>query len=357
LKCFHTTLNQHKCQPFPTLLRCRPDCRQSAFNLKDISWEDHNAWFLNKQNDPNCFQYIALNSHDIPIGQIRFDINDSVAEIDYSVDKNFRDMGLGKILLKKGVEFFCAEVERPITIQGCVKKENEPSSRVFEDIGFQHTHARASHLSITILSDKKSWINAYIPILISEFVLLGQRVTYVHNVAQIKKSDISFYLSCGQIVPANVLSRNNHNLVVHESALPKGKGWSPLTWQILEGKNEIPITLFEAKESVDSGKIYIQKIMYFNGTELVEELRQKQAQYTIKMCVSFVKDYPGIISRGKEQSGASTYYKKRKPEDSKLDQDKTIREQFSLLRVVDNERYPAYFELNGTRYILKIKKG
>lgn len=144
---------------------------------------------------------------------------------------------------------------------------------------------------------------------------------------------------------------------MHESALPQGKGWSPLTWQILEGKNEIPITLLEAEESVDSGNIYIQDVMRFNGAELVDELRQKQAEYTIKSCVSFVKDYPGIISKGTAQSGESSYYKKRGPKDSKLDPDKTIREQFNLLRVVDNERYPAYFELNGIRYMLKIEKG
>ena len=192
--------------------------------------------------------------------------------------------------------------------------------------------------------------------MISEFVLSGHTVVWGHNVSQIKESDIVFYLGCGQIIPANILSRNKHNLLVHESALPKGKGWSPLTWQILEGKNEIPITLFEAEESVDSGKIYIGDTMHFNGTELVEELRKKQAEYTIKMCVSFIEGYPGITSIGKDQSGGSSYYRKRKPEDSKLDPDKTIREQFNLLRIVDNERYPAYFELNGMRYMLKIEK-
>ena len=193
--------------------------------------------------------------------------------------------------------------------------------------------------------------------MISEFVSASHTVVWGHNVSQIKKGDIAFYLSCGQIVPGNILSRNRHNLVVHESALPQGKGWSPLTWQILEGKNEIPITVFEAVESVDSGKIYIQDIMHFNGTELIEELRQKQAEYTIEMCVSFVEDYPGITSRGKEQSGRSSYYKKRKPEDSKLDPDKTIREQFNFLRVVDNEQYPVYFANDGIRYLLKIEKG
>lgn len=36
---------------------------------------------------------------------------------------------------------------------------------------------------------------------------------------------------------------------------------------------------------------------------------------------------------------------------------KTIREQFNFLRVVDNERYPVYFELNGMQFVLKIEKG
>ena len=97
--------------------------------------------------------------------------------------------------------------------------------------------------------------------------------------------------------------------------------------------------------------------MHFNGTELVEELRQKQAQYTINMCARFIEEYPEIISKGEFQIGRSSFYNRRCPEDSKLDSYKTIREQFNLLRTVDNEQYPAYFELNGARYMLKIEKG
>ena len=55
-----------------------------------------------------------------------------------------------------------------------------------------------------------------------------------------------------------------------------------------------------------------------------------------------------------KQQGKGTYYRKRKTEDSALDIDKTIREQFNLLRVVDNNHYPAFFELNGQKYTLKI---
>lgn len=174
--------------------------------------------------------------------------------------------------------------------------------------------------------------------------------------SQIKEGDIVFYLGCGQIVPANILSRNKHNLVVHESALPKGKGWSPLTWQILEGKYEIPIMLFEAVEKVDNGTIYLSNIMKFQGTELIDELRNVQAETSIQMCLRFVEEYPDIVVNGIVQSGESTYYPRRRPEDSRLDVDKSLREQFNMLRVVDNDRYPAFFEIAGERYFLKIEK-
>ena len=35
---------------------------------------------------------------------------------------------------------------------------------------------------------------------------------------------------------------------------------------------------------------------------------------------------------------------------------KTIKEQFNLLRIVDNNYYPAFFEYNGYRYKIQINK-
>ena len=235
--------------------------------------------------------------------------------------------------------------------EGFLKKENNNN---LPKNNLTNTYGRL--LSITFVSANQSWINSYIPELISRFVLSGHEVNWKHDVSKIARGDIVFFLGCEQIVTADILSRNRHNLVVHESALPEGKGWSPLTWQILEGKNEIPITLFEAVESVDSGKIYLQEMMYFDGTELVDELRQKQAEYTARLCISFVENYPKIIRKQKDQVGKASYYKKRTPKDSKINPDQTIREQFNIFRVVDNDRYPAYFKLGGTRYVLKIEK-
>ena len=56
------------------------------------------------------------------------------------------------------------------------------------------------------------------------------------------------------------------------------------------------------------------------------------------------------------QEGEPTYYPRRKSEDSELDINKTISEQFDLMRVADNERYPSFFNFRGHCYKITIDK-
>jgi len=206
---------------------------------------------------------------------------------------------------------------------------------------------------INILIDNpKSWIVPYAKIMVETLRHQGHKINFVYNQNKIKKGDCLFLLSCEKIISKKILSKNKHNLVVHESALPKGKGWSPLTWQILEGKNKIVISLFKANNKIDSGDIYLQKIMFFKGHELIDELRKRQGEKTIELVERYVNSYKQIV--GRRQTGKETFYKKRTTEDSELDVNKTIAKQFNLLRVVDNERYPAFFKYKNKKYILKI---
>lgn len=141
---------------------------------------------------------------------------------------------------------------------------------------------------------------------------------------------------------------------MHESDLPQGKGWSPLTWQILDGQPRIPVTLIEAAERVDSGVIYAQRWLEFQGHELIDELRAAQAEATHDLCRWFVDTYPRSAEQGRPQQGEESFYARRRPADSRLDPEQPLAEQFNLLRVVDNERYPAFFEWRGKRYTLSI---
>lgn len=208
-------------------------------------------------------------------------------------------------------------------------------------------------MNIQILVDNpNSWIIPFAKNITEILMNKGHQCDFIIEHKDVKKGDILFLLGCEKIFKK--LNYNKYNLVVHESDLPNGKGWSPLTWQILEGKSKIPITLFEAVESIDGGEIYRQEIIKLNGTELLPEIKEKQGLATQKLILDFVEEYPDV--KGKKQEGDSTFYKRRRPKDSELDPYKTLEEQFELLRVCDNERYPAYFIYRNKKYVIKIFK-
>lgn len=211
-------------------------------------------------------------------------------------------------------------------------------------------------LRLTIASEADSWLNPYIDNFISWLEHRGMAVEWVHQAGAIRNGDLCFLLGFGQLVSADTLARHRNNLVVHESDLPKGRGWSPMTWQILEGAEQITVTLFEAAVGVDAGPIYAQETINLDGTELVDEWRRMQANATFRLCRAFVEQYPQSALCSRIQSGDPTYYPKRKPEDSRLDFYKPLSDQFNLLRVCDNERYPAFFEWKGSRYMIRISK-
>ena len=80
--------------------------------------------------------------------------------------------------------------------------------------------------------------------------------------------DILFLISCNEIVQKDVRQRYRACLVIHASDLPLGRGWSPLVWQILEGRKTITVTLLEAEDSVDTGAIWKKTQIHFEGHEL-----------------------------------------------------------------------------------------
>src|SRR5262249_46617754 len=233
-----------------------------------------------------------------------------------------------------------------------VRKISKPQRRNLEN-SIISTMMKSLNISI-LMDNPKSWFVPYADRLAGELTKRGHHVAHVANPADLPEGDCAFLLSVQSIVPQEVLKRHSHNIVIHASAVPKGKGWSPLTWQILEGKNEITTSLFEAADHVDSGVVYGRETIQFDGTELIDELRAKEAKVIMSLALNFIDTYPP--GSGEVQLGEESFYKRRKPEDSEIDPSKSIIENFNALRVADNERYPAFFSHKGCTYVIKIYK-
>ncbi|MFG0417582.1 formyltransferase family protein [Pseudomonas sp. zjy_8] len=208
--------------------------------------------------------------------------------------------------------------------------------------------------SITVLVDNDSWVIPYARKLVETLREKGFDAAFADSADKVQGGWINFMLGCTRIVSDDVLQRNQHNLVVHESDLPEGRGFAPMAWQILEGKRQIPICLLEASDTVDAGDVWLRDVIELNGTELCDEWRALQGEKTVQLCLEFVNQYKVLVPV--RQGGAPSWFARRRPGDSRLNIDKSVRDQFNLLRIVDNERYPAYFEIDGQVYTVQIFK-
>jgi len=195
-----------------------------------------------------------------------------------------------------------------------------------------------------VVDNPRSWFLPFAERLVERLAAFGSTKLFHSGQAIPPGNEIAFLLSCESKVPAEILARSKHNIVVHASDLPKGKGMSPLTWQVLEGRDVIPVTLFEAVEQFDAGPIYLKGSFRLQGNELLDEMQAGLGAKILDLCEEFLRRYPGIISEGKPQEGTSTFYRRRTPKESRLDPTRSIEDQFNLLRVVDNDRYPAFFD-------------
>lgn len=211
-------------------------------------------------------------------------------------------------------------------------------------------------MKISILcSSKEHLIYPYLELWAKEHIPFHE-VEVVDKAESAKGGDILFMISCTEIVGSEIRTKYKASLVIHESDLPEGRGWSPFVWQILEGKNIIPITLFEAEDKVDSGAIWTQRFVKVEEHELVEEINQKLFSIKLELMDFAVNNLGKIRTIPQQEKVKPTYYSRRTPEDSILDPYQSIASQFNLIRIADDNRYPACFDLHGYRYKIKIIK-
>jgi methionyl-tRNA formyltransferase len=208
---------------------------------------------------------------------------------------------------------------------------------------------------IAVLTSKKSWFVPHAREFVSRLKREGYHAKLFFEHKRINRQyKLVFILSYFNLIGKEFLLRHEHNLVVHESELPRGRGWSPFFWQVLEGKLQIPVVLFEAGAGIDEGDIYLRDRLKLKGHELYPELRDIQAKKSIELCRRFLMKRKTLTAV--KQKGKPSYYKRRTLQDSGLNINKTIKEQFNKLRICCNEEFPAFFNYKGFKYNLLIRK-
>lgn len=210
-------------------------------------------------------------------------------------------------------------------------------------------------LEVTVLcSDKGHPVFKYL----EEWVRVQEReynIALVNGLDQLPGGDILFLVSCNEIIKKEHRTMYQKCLVLHASDLPEGRGWSPHIWRILEGRNDVTLSLLEAEDKVDTGNVWAKKLIDFEGHELFDEINHKLFCTELELMQFAIDNFHQVEPTPQIQTDES-YYRKRTPLDSELNPNQSIVESFDQLRVADPNRFPAFFYHLGKKYRVYIEK-
>lgn len=211
-------------------------------------------------------------------------------------------------------------------------------------------------MNITILcSDDAHPVNQYLNAWVNA-VNDTHSIKIVRNLAELTSGDFLFLVSCSEIIKAKHSENYRHTLVLHASDLPKGRGWSPHIWEIVQGAEAITLSLLEAEDKVDTGRIWLKQLVPIKKTALWDEVNKLLFDAEVKLMNEVLLNHEQIKPYQQDAHVEPTYYRKRTSDDSRFDPNLSIAEQFNLIRMCDPDRYPAWFEMHGQKYKLVLEK-
>ncbi|MGH9497284.1 MAG: GNAT family N-acetyltransferase, partial [Candidatus Sulfotelmatobacter sp.] len=113
-----------------------PEVRAASFSSAPIPWEAHARWFEEKsQNGMNLF-LIAEDGDGRAFGQIRFDFDETDAQLSFSIAREKRGLGLASSIVQEGVREVWAQTSCA-RVHAFVKAGNASSARTFLKAGFK----------------------------------------------------------------------------------------------------------------------------------------------------------------------------------------------------------------------------
>lgn len=393
--------------------------RINAFSQEDFTFEDHLIWFNKKLSDENCHIYIATLPADEgesldefytegdslgraalaeslgtpgadsistyralrerPVGQIRLDISDGVADIDYSVDRRYRGRGIGRQLLYLAT-LYRDEVR---TFRGLVKPSNKASAKAFEAAGFRLSgegskgdtpyliytleredvfkrdergkdgsaaDARKRILICTIKSwnirNAQIFANRYAGVY--DIFVITSREGLTPEAVKALEPDYILFPHWSYYIPKDIFT-NYECIVFHMCDLPYGRGGSPLQNLIVRGHKSTMISALRVEEDLDAGPVYLKEPLSLAGT--ADDILKRASQ------IIFDRMIPAIIWGNitpKAQEGQPVLFERRKPEDGRLRPDMDLPTVYDYIRMLDGEGYPpAFMDFNDT-YVMEF---
>ena len=327
------------------LFTWKNDCavQESAFNSAPVAHEEHEKWFASTLQNPDIRIFI-LESDSVPVGQVRLNRDGNTGIIDYSIDENYRGKGLGKKIIVLA-EDAMKKAGFVSSLKAEVKKDNVPSQKVFERLGYSKSETEncfsyTKNLPIIIIISNKEWHEKYVAEVASR---TGFEVVYIDDREKVSKAYLGqynpryiFFPHWSYIIPAEVYD-SFECVIFHMTDLPFGRGGSPLQNLIERGIYETKLSALRCSKELDGGDIYLKRLLSLWGS--AEEIYLRAAELTKEMMIEIAKGNAVPIP----QEGEPVCFKRRTPEQGDISKCDNLESVFDYIRMLDADGYPHAF--------------
>lgn len=137
---------------------------------------------------------------------------------------------------------------------------------------------------------------------------------------------------------------------LHGSLLPKYRGRVPINWAVLHGEQETGASLHKMDIKADAGPLIDQAAVAILTNDTAHDVFQKV------VCASenvLLRSIPALLAGKATETpldlSRGSYFSGRRPEDGRIDWNKSAREIHNLIRAVAPPYPGAFFDLRETR--------
>ena len=174
----------------------------------------------------------------------------------------------------------------------------------------------------------------------------------------IKKQNFDLIIAAGfpHLFNREYLKLSAYGIInLHAGKLPKYRGGSPLSWQIINNEKKIGLSIIKVDEKIDHGPIICKTSFTNLNTDDIYKVQKKANKLFLNLTLNAIK----IIEKNnkiKKQDFSNSYFKQRKDKDGKINFNTSALNVYNFVRALSFPYKGAFFSYKNKKFrILKCK--
>jgi len=165
------------------------------------------------------------------------------------------------------------------------------------------------------------------------------------------KPDLMIIAGYSQIFKEEILGIAKHGVLnLHAGPLPKYRGGSPLNWQIINGENQIGISVITVDKGIDTGSVMAEKKFPLCVNDTIKNIQDKANNFFPNLVFKAIKKIEEGLAGKAQSNRRAIYWHQRNDADGKIDFNLMTADQvLRRIRALSNPYPGAWALYNGKK--------